>query len=85
MARETVKYKNPWHKRNDPHSGPEYYSVDIYSESNHNKPVSYKGCMIYVRWDRFGEVWDIVKDGVCVGQRAGPNGAKARVDELINN
>lgn len=32
---------------------------------------------------RSGSVWDVVKDGQCVTQMAGLNGAKQAIDELI--
>jgi len=70
----TTRYKNPWYnpRRNSSYD-PEYYETDA-------KPKEYKGYLIYERIP--GQVWDIVKDGVCVGQMAGPNGARQRVDEL---
>lgn len=47
-------------------------------------PVEYKGFLIYHRVKSYnpgGNVFDIVKDGVCVGMYAGLNGAKKAIDE----
>jgi hypothetical protein len=66
-------YKNPWHKRFEPMYGPAEYSTNV-------KPEEYKGFLIYERID--GAVWDVVKDGACVAQRAGINGAKQYIDEV---
>lgn len=77
-------YKNPWHKTqyNKNVHGPAFYETDT-------TPKEYKGYLIYHRID-YGmpinsgaNVFDIVKDGVCVGQYAGPNGARAKIDSLI--
>lgn len=66
-----AKYKNPWYS---PHGlSPEYYTTDV-------KPEEYRGYLIY---HREKQIWDIVKAGVCIGQNAGPNGAKRRIDGLI--
>lgn len=64
-------YKNPWHKPTKPEYGPAMYSTDV-------KPVEYRGYLIYQRIH--GHVWDVVKDGVCITQRAGPNGARRFID-----
>lgn len=71
----TATYKNPWHKPargND--YGPEYYVTDA-------RPTEYRDHLIYQRIP--GAVWDVVKDGVCLTQMAGPNGAKQAVDQII--
>jgi len=70
MAKAT--YKNPWHKRDKPEYGPVMYETD-------ETPVEYKGYLIYERV--IGLVWDIVKDGVCVMQMAGPRGARDFIDK----
>ena len=44
-------------------------------------PKEYKGYLIFERIK--GIHFDIVKDGVCLGMYAGPNGARARIDEMI--
>lgn len=54
-------------------SGPENYSTDA-------KPVLYRDYLIYQRIA--GHVWDVVKDGACITQLAGLNGAKRAIDEL---
>jgi hypothetical protein len=69
---EKARYKNPWHKPTDQHSGPEFYST-------REKPVEHAGHLIYERVD--GSVWDVVKDEVCIAQRAGINGAKEAAEE----
>lgn len=53
--------------------GPVMYSTEV-------KPKEYKGHLIYERIA--GSVWDVVKDGVCLTQRAGPNGARQYIDGL---
>lgn len=68
-------YKNPWHRPTQSHYGPAEYTTNA-------KPVEYRGYLIYERID--GHVWDVVKDGVCVTQRAGPNGARHAIDSLCN-
>lgn len=68
-------YKNPWHKLNNRELyGPEYYTTDA-------KPKEYKGYLIYERIAC--HVWDVVKDGVCVTQMAGPIGARNAIDKLL--
>ena len=42
-----------------------------------NEPELYKGFKIY---KRYTNMFDIVKDGVCIGMCAGSNGAKRRID-----
>lgn len=50
------------------------------------EPAEYKGYLIYNRVDGYGVrgrgVWDVVRNGVCVSQRAGPNGARQFIDSL---
>jgi hypothetical protein len=57
-----MKYKNPWHKKLDNTYGPEFYETEA-------KPKEYNGFFIYERIK--GICFDIVKDGVCITQRAG--------------
>lgn len=64
-------YKNPWHNPVTNNYGPEYYITNV-------KPKEYKGYLIYERIS--GQVWDVVKDGTCITQRAGLNGAKQAID-----
>jgi hypothetical protein len=59
-------YRNPWHKSNGS-QGPVFYETDA-------KPSEHAGCLIYERIK--GVVWDVVRDGVCLTQRAGPRGAR---------
>lgn len=65
-------YRNPWHKTNGGY-GPAMYETSA-------KPVVYGGYEIFERVA--GHVWDVVKDGVCITQRAGINGAKQAIDAL---
>ena len=65
-----MTYKNSFHKPKYQDSKPE---IEIKSV-----PVEYKDYLIYKR----SNVFDIVKDGVCIGMYAGINGAKKRIDEL---
>lgn len=66
-------YRNPWHHPAHPQQGPREYTTDA-------RPVAYRGYLIYPRIP--GVVWDVVKGGECVTQRAGLSGAKAFIDEL---
>jgi hypothetical protein len=67
-----TSYRNPWHKEGRPEFGPAFYQTDV-------KADEYRGYLIY---HRTMSVWDIVKDGSCVTQRAGVNGARQAIDEL---
>ena len=70
-------YKNPWH----PDYGPSMYETDA-------KPIHYRGYLIYHRINSVssgGNVWDVVMDGTCVTQRAGQDGAKRAIDNLMNH
>ena len=80
MKTEIIKYKNSFYKakENNPYS-PEYFN---YNPGTGEGVEEYKGHTIYARWDRFALCYDIVKDGICISQMAGPNGAKRKVDEL---
>jgi hypothetical protein len=62
----SARYRNPWHKHNGS-QGPAFYETNA-------KPFEHAGCLIYERIH--GVVWDVVRDGVCLTQRAGRNGAK---------
>jgi hypothetical protein len=68
-----TRYKNPWHKPGKPQYGPPCYETDV-------RPAEYLGYLIY---HRHAAVWDVVKDGVCVTQRAGPNGARQAIAALL--
>ncbi len=67
-------YQNPWHNPIKPEYGPAFYSTGA-------KPEPYMGYLIFQRIERV--VWDVVKDGVCVTQRAGINGAKRFIEEAV--
>lgn len=61
-----TSYRNPWHKPGKPEYGPEQYRTDAQPEE----------CCGYLIYHRLPLVWDVVKDGVCISQRAGINGAR---------
>ena len=44
-----------------------------------SKPKEYKGYLIY----NDASTWDIVKDGICIAQHAGPRGAREAIDDII--
>ncbi|MFB6456526.1 hypothetical protein ACE38W_14730 [Chitinophaga sp. Hz27] len=72
-------YKNPFHKKGYQDSSPVIATEAI--------PIIYKGHEIYHRIKSNtpgGNVFDIVKDGTCVGMNAGINGAKQKIDLLLN-
>lgn len=71
-----ASYKNPWHNPGKPYDyGPENYSTSA-------KPVEYRGFLIY---HRLPGVWDVVKNGTCVTQMAGQNGARSAVDDMLED
>lgn len=65
-----AEYRNSFFHPSHGHD-PEIYRTDV-------KPVEYGGCLLYQRLK--GVCWDVVKDGVCIGQYAGRSGAEAFVD-----
>lgn len=69
--KNAATYTNPWHAKG---YGPVLFETTA-------RPTSYRGYLIYQRIA--GHVWDIVRDGACVTQMAGPNGARRAVDQLI--
>jgi len=70
----TTTYLNSFHKPDAKGAyGPPSFTVDV-------SPEEYRGYQIF---HRQMQVWDIVKDGVCIGMYAGPNGARGRVDLLL--
>jgi hypothetical protein len=71
-----TRYRNPWHKPTDSAYGPEFYETTA-------TLTDYKGYSIFERIA--GRVWDVVKDGECQTQMAGPNGARAWIDCVIDN
>jgi hypothetical protein len=62
-------YKNKFYSKHFQNSTP-FITVN-------EAPVIYRGYEIY---KRFSNLFDIVKNGVCVGMCAGLNGAKRRID-----
>jgi hypothetical protein len=69
-----ARYKNRWHKPGaNGLYGPEHYETNA-------QPAEYKGHSIY---QRLPAVFDIVINGICIAQRAGPTGARQYIDELI--
>lgn len=74
----TTTYKNPW--CNGGKCGPEFYTTEA-------TPREYRGYLIYHRipgGPGYG-CWDIVKDGVCITQRAGDTnkGLNKIIDGII--
>lgn len=67
-----ASYKNPWHNPHDSKYGPESYETGA-------APIEYRDYLIYERIP--GHCWDVVKDGHCITQRAGLDGAKRAIDE----
>lgn len=59
-------YQNPWHRPGRPEYGPACYETTAI-------PVRHAGADIFERIP--GRVWDVVRGGVCITQRAGLNGA----------
>jgi hypothetical protein len=72
----TTRYKNPWHKPGKPEYGPAFYETTA-------RPTEYHGCLIYQRIK--GACWDVVRDGACIHQMAGLNGAKRAIDQDIEH
>ena len=69
------RYVNPWHRAGDANSGPAVYETRA-------RPREVAGLLIY---KRLPNCWDIVRDGVCICQRAGPRGAKEAAERLGNS
>lgn len=63
-------YKNPWHRPHSSEYGPAAFTTTV-------KPMPHGGYLIY---HRLPNVFDVVRNGVCVMQCAGINGAKGRID-----
>ena len=68
-----TSYRNSVWKPEGKGYGPEFYTTDV-------TPKGYRGYLIY---HRLMDVYDIVKDGVCVTQYAGPRGAREAIDRLL--
>lgn len=71
----SATYRNPWHKR-----GPHSDSEPTFTANA--APIEYRGFLIYQRIPRS---YEVVKDGVCLTQRAELSGAKWAIDNLLNN
>jgi len=71
-----VRYVNSFHS---PRSlDPAVYSTDA-------EPVEYRGLLIVNRIkSTSARCFDVVKDGICIGQYAGPRGAREFVDTLLD-
>ena len=76
-----TRYLNPWYKSNGA-SGPRFYETSA-------APKNYRGYLIYHRINSAyplssgAHCFDIVKNGVCVSQMAGPRGATDKIDAII--
>jgi hypothetical protein len=67
-------YRNPWHKPFDASYGPALYRTAA-------TPRPYRGYLIY---ERVPGSYDVVSNGTCITQRAGLNGAKRFIDQLLD-
>ena len=65
-----AEYKNPFT------TGPKYFTGG-------KLVTEYLSYLIYQRWDKYDDVFDVVKDGVCITQLAGLNGAKRAIEKLV--
>ena len=74
-APKFARYVNPWHRPGDVNGGPAIYETTA-------RPRMVAGLAIY---KRLPNCWDIVRDGVCICQRAGPRGAKEAAERLGNS
>lgn len=71
----THRYKNPWYKPGKPEYGPKVYERET-------EPTEYlDGYLIYRIHEHH---YDVVKDGVCITQRAGPRGARQAIEQIIS-
>lgn len=69
----THRYLNPWSA--DPVAKPEYFTAAV-------KPIDYRGFQIF---HRLPKSYELVKDGVCLTQRAGGGSLKALADALLGD
>lgn len=65
-----ASYINPWHKSGAAEYGGPTYTTDA-------KPKEYRGFLLY---QRIPPSVDVVRNGVCVSQRAGKSGGMAVID-----
>lgn len=75
MTASTHRYRNPWHTPGVQHYGPEFYETTV-------RPVAYRGFQIF---NRFKGSHELVKDGVCLTQRAGGGALKSLADALLGD
>ena len=68
----STSYRNFRHKPGKPEYGPAVYVTDA-------RPTFYRG---YAIFQRIAGMWDVVRDGECVGQYVSPNGARRFIDAL---
>jgi hypothetical protein len=68
----TARYRNSFYQGVHG-SDPEFYQTDV-------TPIEHAGCLIYQRIK--GVCWDTVKDGVCIAQRGGIEGAKLAAERV---
>lgn len=84
-------YKNTWydhtkpiHSGNHPHGKQGGFNMPMIETDA--QPVEYGGFLIYHRVNHVNKdanVFDVVKDGACIGQYAGINGAKRFIDGKV--
>lgn len=65
-----TRYRNSFHQPRDTTYGPEFYET-------YARPIEHRGFLIF---QRLPQCFDIVENGVCVGQLAGLNGAKSAIE-----
>lgn len=69
---KTIRFKNSFH---NPDNAP--YSSEYHEYYENDFVENYKG---YDIWRYSFNQWDIVKDGIVVGNYAGINGARKRIE-----
>lgn len=72
-----AQYKNSFYNEKDQNSKKYFETSEI--------PIEHKGYFIYHRIKstiKDLNVFDVVKDGICIGMYAGINGAKKFIDNL---
>jgi hypothetical protein len=79
----TTRYRNPWHRPDKPEYGPAEYETDA-------APTTYRGFLLYHRvrstqdYASGAHVFDVVQNGACLTQCAGPDGARRAIDAIID-
>lgn len=75
---ERAEYRNSFYNPSHGHD-PEIYKTDA-------RPHEYRGYLIYnrIKAGPGSGCWDVVKDGVCIGQYAGKSGATGFIDRLVD-